>query len=80
MDYTIGEISLFAFSFAQMGWISCEGQLLPILQNQALYSLLGAVYGGDGRTTFAVPNLKGAEPLPGMKYWICTQGIYPTRE
>jgi microcystin-dependent protein len=79
MDYTIGEITLFSFFFAPMGWMSCEGQMLNITQNQALFSLIGATYGGDGKTTFALPNLKGAEPLPNMKYYIATQGIYPTR-
>ena len=80
MDYTIGEITLFGFFFAPYGWMSCEGQILNINQNQALFSLLGSTYGGDGRTTFALPNLKGAEPLPNMKYYIAIQGIYPQRQ
>ncbi len=80
MDYTLGEISLFAFNFVPMGWMPCEGQMLQIAQNQALYSLLGTTYGGDGRTTFALPNLKGAEPLPNMKYYIAVQGLYPQRD
>ncbi len=79
MDYTIGEITLFGFNFAPYGWMSCEGQLLNIAQNQVLYSLLGTTYGGNGSTTFALPNLKGAEPLPNMKYYICVQGMYPQR-
>lgn len=79
MDYTIGEISLFAFNFTPMGWMSCEGQILNIAQNQALFSLIGATYGGNGTTTFALPNLKGAEPLPNMKYYIAVQGLYPSR-
>lgn len=80
MDYTIGEIALFAFPFAPVGWMSCEGQILTITTNQVLFSLIGATYGGDGRTTFALPNLKGAEPVPQMKYYISTQGIYPQRQ
>ena len=80
MDYTIGEITLFAFPFAPYGWMSCEGQVLSITTNQALFSLIGATYGGDGRTTFALPNLRGAEPVPQMKYYIATQGIYPQRQ
>ncbi len=59
----IGEIQLFAFQFAPRGWAQCNGQLLPIMQNQALFSLLGTMYGGDGRTTFALPDLRGRVPL-----------------
>lgn len=81
MEYTLGEITLFGFSFAPMGWISCEGQILNITQNQALFSLIGNQYGGvQVQNTFALPNLKGAEPLPNMKYYIATEGIYPSRQ
>lgn len=80
MDYTMGEITLFSFPFTPMGWMACEGQILSITQNQALFSLIGATYGGDGRTTFGLPNLKGSEPLPNMKYYIAVQGIYPQRQ
>ena len=80
MDYTIGEITLFGFFFAPIGWMSCEGQVLNVNTNQALFSLIGSTYGGDGKTTFALPNLKGSEPLPNMKYYICTSGIYPQRQ
>jgi microcystin-dependent protein len=55
----IGEISMFAGNFAPRGWALCNGQLLPIAQNSALFSLLGTTYGGDGRTTFALPDLRG---------------------
>jgi microcystin-dependent protein len=55
----IGEISLFAGTFAPRGWAMCEGQLLPIAQHSALFSILGTTYGGDGRTTFALPDLRG---------------------
>jgi microcystin-dependent protein len=58
-DQIIGEIRTFAFDFAPKGWAKCEGQLLPINQNQALFALLGTTYGGDGRTTFALPDLRG---------------------
>lgn len=82
MDYVIGEITLFsfAFNFVPYGWLSCEGQILQITQYQPLFSLIGATYGGDGRNTFALPNLRGAEPVPNMKYCIATQGIYPQRQ
>jgi microcystin-dependent protein len=55
----IGEIRMFAGNFAPRGWALCEGQLLPISQNQALFSILGTTYGGDGRTTFALPDMRG---------------------
>jgi microcystin-dependent protein len=62
----LGEIMLVGFNFAPRGWAQCEGQLLPINQNQSLYSLLGTTYGGDGRTTFALPDLRGRTPIhPG---------------
>ena len=59
----VGEIALVAFNFAPSGWATCDGQLLPIAQNQALFSLLGTTYGGDGKTTFALPDLRGRAPL-----------------
>ncbi len=59
-DPFIAEIVMFAGTFAPRGWAFCEGQLLPIAQNQALFSLLGTTFGGDGRTTFALPDLRGA--------------------
>lgn len=55
-DPFIGEIRMFAFGFAPQGWALCNGQLLPIAQNQALFSLLGTTYGGNGTTTFACPT------------------------
>jgi microcystin-dependent protein len=62
-DPFIGEIRLFGFNFAPQGWAQCNGQLLPISQNTALFSILGTTYGGDGRTTFGLPNLQGQTPL-----------------
>ncbi|MFL5806982.1 MAG: phage tail protein [Roseiflexaceae bacterium] len=59
----ISEIKIMSFNFAPKGWALCNGQLLPINQNQALFSLLGTTYGGDGRTTFALPNLQGRAPM-----------------
>ena len=55
----IGEIRMFGGSFSPVGWMFCDGQLLPINQNQALFSLLGTTYGGNGQTTFALPDLRG---------------------
>lgn len=62
-DPYIGEIRLFGFNFAPTGWAQCNGQLLAISQNTALFSILGVTYGGDGRTTFALPNLQGQAAL-----------------
>ena len=59
----IGEITLFAGNFAPRGWAFCDGQLLSINQNQALFSILGTTYGGDGRTTFGLPDLRGRTPI-----------------
>lgn len=59
----IGQISIFAFQFAPKGWAQCDGQLLPINQNQALFSILGTTYGGNGQTTFALPDLRGRTPI-----------------
>lgn len=59
MNGTVGEIRLFAGNFAPRTWAFCDGQLLPIAQYTALFSILGTIYGGDGRTTFALPDLRG---------------------
>jgi microcystin-dependent protein len=59
----IGEIKMVAFDFAPRGWALCNGQLLPIGQNQALFSILGTTYGGNGTTTFALPDLRGRSPV-----------------
>ena len=59
----LSQIGIAAFSFAPKGWALCNGQLLPINQNQALFALLGTTYGGDGRVNFALPNLQGRVPM-----------------
>lgn len=59
----IGMIAVFGFNFAPRGWAFCNGQLLPISQNDALFSLLGTTFGGDGRTNFALPDLRGRVPI-----------------
>jgi microcystin-dependent protein len=59
----VGEIRMFGFNFPPKGWAFCDGQLLSISQNTALFSLLGTFYGGDGKVTFALPNLKGQGPI-----------------
>lgn len=59
----LGEIKIISWNFPPKGWTFCNGQLLPINQNQALFSILGTTYGGDGRTNFALPNLQGRMPV-----------------
>jgi microcystin-dependent protein len=59
----LAEVRIIGFNFAPRGWAFCDGQILPINQNQSLYSLLGTTYGGDGRTSFALPDLRGRAPM-----------------
>ncbi|MBQ0932091.1 phage tail protein [Ideonella sp. 4Y16] len=59
----LGEIRVVSFNFVPRGWALCNGQVLPIAQNQGLFALLGTTYGGDGRTTFALPDLRGRQPM-----------------
>lgn len=79
-DPFLGQIGIFGFSFCPRGWAAADGQLLPISQNTALFSLLGTYYGGDGRTTFALPDLRGRAIIhqgrgPGLSdYRISTRG------
>ena len=62
-DQFVAEIRIFPFNFPPKGWAFCDGQLLPISQNTALFSLLGTTYGGDGKSTFALPNMQGNAPM-----------------
>src|SRR3984893_6667986 len=64
----VGEIRVVGFNFAPHGWAECDGQLLPISQNTALFSLLGTFYGGDGKSTFALPNLQGSVAMHTTQY------------
>src|SRR5215831_9419510 len=67
MDPFVAEIRIFPFNFAPKGWAFCDGQILPLSQNTALFSLLGMTYGGDGKSNFALPNLQGSVPMhPGQ--------------
>jgi microcystin-dependent protein len=67
MDPFVAEIRIFGFNFAPKGWAFCDGQLLPLSQNTALFSLLGTTYGGDGKSNFALPNMQGNAPMhPGQ--------------
>ncbi|MGH9905297.1 MAG: phage tail protein, partial [Pyrinomonadaceae bacterium] len=70
-DPFVAEIRIFGFNFAPTGWAQCNGQLLPISQNTALFSLLGTFYGGDGKSTFGLPNFEGSVPM----FWGQGQGL-----
>ena len=73
-DQFVAEIRIFSFNFAPRGWAFCQGQTMPISQNTALFSLLGTMYGGDGKSTFGIPNLQGVAPMfygqgPGLSLY-----------
>jgi|ERR1043166_4588898 microcystin-dependent protein len=70
-DPFVAEIRIFGFNFAPTGWAQCNGQILPISQNTALFSLLGTMYGGNGQSTFALPDLQGSAPM----FWGQGQGL-----
>ena len=74
----LGQIIPVAFNFPPKNWAFCNGQTLPINQNQAIFALLGTTYGGNGVTTFALPDLRGLAPN-NMTYSICDEGIFPSR-
>ena len=80
-DTYIGDVRAMSFNFAPRGWAQCKGQLLPVGQNRALFSLLGTTFGGDGQTSFALPNLPGVPAQNGtaLTYCICINGSYPTQ-
>jgi microcystin-dependent protein len=74
----VGELRLVGFNFAPVGWATCDGQLMPIDQNQTLFQLIGTTYGGDGQTTFALPDLRGRVPVgigqgPGLSNYVLGQ-------
>jgi len=76
----LGEIKLVAFNFAPVGFLPCDGRLMQISQNTALFSLLGTTYGGDGIHTFALPKLPHVvNPLPSGLEMIAVAGVYPSR-
>jgi hypothetical protein len=78
VDGFAAELKLFPPSAAPTGWSLCNGQLLPLANNTALYSLIQNQYGGDGTTDFALPDFSKLSP-PGLQYFICTLGVYPAR-
>ena len=78
MEPFLGQIQLLPYTFAPRGWMLCDGQSLSIAQNTALFSLIGTNFGGDGKTTFALPKLAG--PATSVGYYIAVQGIFPARD
>ena len=77
MEQVLGMIYIFAGNFAPQNYAMCDGRILPISQNVALFSILGTTYGGDGIKDFALPKLSA--PVPGASYIIATNGTYPSR-
>jgi microcystin-dependent protein len=78
MDPLLGQIQLFPYNFAPQGWSLCDGQILQISQNTALFALLGTNFGGDGKTTFALPKL--AHPAAAIAHYIALRGAFPSRD
>lgn len=76
MEQYLGQIELFAFGFAPSGWMLCNGASLNVQQYSDLYFFLGTTYGGDGKTSFCIPNLLGTEPAANMNYYIAVLGDY----
>jgi len=82
MEPLMGQIQLFPYNFEPRGWMLCDGRTLNIAYYNALYSLIGTTFGGNGTTEFKLPDLKNANPLATtnqMKYYIAVEGVYPTR-
>lgn len=77
MEAFVGSILALPYDYVLRGWALCNGQLLQIQQNSALYALLGTRFGGDGKATFALPKL--APLAPNINYCICLEGIWPSR-
>jgi microcystin-dependent protein len=75
MQAYVGQIEVFAFAFAPSGWLACNGQLLPIVEYQQLYALIGTTYGGDGTSSFALPKLPPLAPN-GPGYYIAVLGDF----
>jgi len=80
MEEYLATIKLFAGSFAPRNWAECDGKVLSIKGNEALFTILRTQYGGDGISTFALPNLHGREPIQGTRYIICVVGVYPSQD
>lgn len=78
-EVIIGSLALFPYTFIPKGWELCNGKRLEISRYQGLFTLIGTKFGGDGKKNFAIPDLTGTEPIPGLNYCIAVQGIFPSR-
>lgn len=76
----LGSLLLIPYDFVPLSFEKCAGQVLPIASNPALFTLLGNRFGGDGKKTFGLPDMRGQEPIKGLSYLIATAGIYPSRK
>ena len=74
----VGEIRLFPYNFAPMDWQRCEGQIMDMYLYLDLFAILGTTFGGDGTTTFGLPDLRGKAPDENMFYYIAVEGVYPS--
>jgi microcystin-dependent protein len=79
MEAFIGTMLLFGGSYAPQGWLECSGQTLGISQNTALFAIIGTTYGGDGTTTFMLPDMRQNTVPAGAKWILCLNGIFPAR-
>jgi microcystin-dependent protein len=79
-DQLLGSIALFPYAFSPTGFLPCDGRQLPVRNHSALFSLLSTRFGGDGHTTFYLPNATGREPIKNLSYNIAIQGVYPSRD
>lgn len=78
MEYFLGQIVIFPYGFEPRGFVKCDGRILPLNQNEALFALLGTKFGGNGRTDFVVPKME--DPCEGVSYYMCIQGLFPSRK
>lgn len=79
MDPFLGDIEIFPYGFTPYGWMECNGQILNITTNEALFALIGTNFGGNGSTTFGLPNIPADKCPMGMRYYIAVQGIFPSK-
>ena len=79
MDAYMGSMMLFAGNYAPYNWMECDGQRMMIAQNQALFSILGTTYGGDGLETYMLPDMRKQSLPTGLRWIICVAGPYPSR-
>jgi microcystin-dependent protein len=79
MDFLIGSIVLFPYSFVPMGWLPCNGSTVSVSEYQTLFALIGTRYGGDGINNFKLPDLGAAKPNDNISYFIACEGEYPQR-